>query len=277
MGPLFPLLVAVVGAQPAPERMAVLPVLVAAEGLVDVDQVFAAVEAAAAWRLGLRPMTVGDYYFHGGQELARRSLACGPDAACITRELRPMDAGLGLVVLVNGELDPPLVSVLLLDARRGAVAAEWAGQISGGPDAVRDAVQLRTSAALDKQGFLQMGRVRVRTSPAQAARVMDGATEPDLGTLDTFTLPPGPHRLHVSAPDHRPKQVEVEVRAAEVTDLEVRLEPEGGLLSSPWLWVGVGVVAVGAAAAVTAVAVGQQSPVCACVVTRDQPNCVCPP
>ncbi|MCA9554207.1 MAG: hypothetical protein KC933_29500, partial [Myxococcales bacterium] len=71
MGPLFPLLLAVVGAQPAPERLAVLPVLVAAEGLADVDQVFAAVEAAAAWRTGLRPMTVGDYYFHGGQELAR--------------------------------------------------------------------------------------------------------------------------------------------------------------------------------------------------------------
>ena len=262
---------------PAPERLAVLPVLLDADAVADVDEVFDAVRTAAHLRTGLRPMTVGEYYFHGGQELAKRSLACGPDPACIARELRPMDARLGLLVLVNGELEPPLVSLILLDAQQGEVVGEWAGRVAGGRGAVRATVVSRSSALLDAQGFLQSGRLRVRAQPAQAALMVDDAVPPDLGTADTFTLPPGPHRLVATAAGHAPRALEVQVRPAEVTDVDLALTPEASVLSSPWLWVGAGVLAAGVAASVAVVATrGQDAPPCACVLTRDQMSCGCP-
>jgi hypothetical protein len=277
--PLFTLALALTAAPPAagPERLAVLPVLLAVEARVDVEQVFTAVEAAAQWRGALRPMTVGDYYFHGGQELARRSLACGPDAACITRELRPMDAGLGLLVLVNGELTPPLVSLLLLDARAGSVVAEWAGQVPGGPEAVEGAIRARAAEFLDAQGYLQSGRLRVAAQPPQAALVVDDGAQPDLGRADTFTLPPGHHTVRVSAEGHEARTLSAEVRPGEVTELAVTLAEADSVLSSPWLWLGVGAVAAGVAAGVAAASLGGGAgPTCACVVTRDQPTCACP-
>lgn len=256
-----------------PERLAVLPVLLGEPAPTGVRAVFDAVEAAARLRAGLRVMSVDDYYFHEGRALARRALACGSDTRCMAGQLAPFDARLGLVVLVNGELSPPLVSVFLLDGEDGDVAAQWAGQVDGGEAAVTERLTSETARMLEDRGFLRSGRLKVRVAPDRATLMVGEDTAPDLGTSDTFTLLPGRYELRAVADGFEPGKLGVEVKAGEQTQVDLQLEPESSVLASPWLWIGVGAVAVGAAATATALALGGSSDPCICVVTKDMSDC----
>lgn len=256
-----------------PERLAVLPILVGAAALAEPRPVFSWVERAADLRPGLRPMTIDDYYFHEGDRLAREVLSCGSDGPCMASRLRPFGARLGLVVVVNGELSPPLVSVLLLDGAEGKITSEWAGQVAA--EGLADAVTTQARLALDKAGFQQAGRLKVRVQPRQASLRVGEDTLPDLGTPDTFTLMPGRYAVQGLAEGHRSGTVEADVRAGETVWVDLELAEEtGSWVSSPWFWVGASVVAAGVAAGVTAAAVGGGGDqTCVCVITRDQMDC----
>lgn len=255
-----------------PERLAVLPVLLSADAVTSARAVFDDVDRASQLRPGLRVMSIDDYYFHEGQALAKRALACGSDMTCTAKQLEPFAARLGLVVVVNGELDPPLVSLVLLDSARGAVAAQWAGQVGGGRSGVQTEIVRRTAEMLEGQGFVQHGRLKVRVRPDEATVQVDAEIGPDLGTPDTFTLAPGPHDIVATAAGHTTSRATATVLAGQETEVTLELEPSSSVWSSPWLWVGLGAVVAGAAAA-TAVVVSGQSPTCLCVQTRDMMDC----
>lgn len=252
-----------------PERLAVLPVLLSAQDHASAKTVFDAVSQAAHLRPGLRVMSIDDYYFHEGQALAKRVLGCGADAGCMAQQLAPFDARLGLVIVVNGELSPPLVSVLLLDGERAAMAAQWAGQVEG---RITEHIRAQVAEQLDAQGFTQSGRLVVDASPSQAT-LRVGDTAPDLGTGNTFTLPPGQYTVRGLAEGYLSGEQPAQVVAGEERRIQLELRPEpDSIWSSPWLWVGVGVVAAGAAATAVAVSAGGGD-TCLCVQTRGMMDC----
>lgn len=260
-----------------PERLAVLPVLLGPKGTSEVRPVFDAVQSAATLRVGLRVMSIDDYYFHGGVDLARRALACGSNPACMAKELAPFGARYGMVVVINEELSPPLVSLMMLDGREGSITAQWAGQVEGGAQAVYERVSGKSAEFMTNRGFVQSGRLKVRFQPEQAFLHIDEDQAPDLGTSDTFTLSPGPHTLRAVAEGHRPGQLSVNIQPGQVATAELNLEPESSVLKSPWLWVGVGAAIVSAAAVSAVVLASGSGAPCLCVVTKDQPDCgMCP-
>lgn len=266
-----------IAASDGPERVAVLPVLLGPHEKAQVRPIFDAVERGAAMRTGLRMMSIDDFYFHGGQELASRALACGSDAGCMANELAPFGARFGLVVVVNAELSPPLVSLMLLDGSQKAMAAQWAGQVKGGPPAVQQAISEQTAAFMKGQGFLQSGLLQVQVKPDNATVLVEGQSGPDLGTALSFTLLPGTYTVRGEAEGHSPASTQATILPGALTEASLSLEPESSIWSSPWLWVGVGAVVLSAAATGAVLAASGSGSTCICVQTRDQPDCsMCP-
>ncbi len=274
---MLPLLLAVLSAAPAngPERLAVLPVLLGA-AKPKIARILDCVAQASTLRRGLRVMSIDDYYFHGGQDLARRALSCGADTNCMAKHLAPFGARLAMVVVLNEELTPPLVSLIMLDGDGGAVAAEWAGQVHGGPAAVYAQISAKSAEFLQGLGFKQSGRLKVGVSPEQVA-LRVGQQGPDLGSSDTFTLLPGQYTVHGFADDYLPGQVSAEVLAGQDTHASLELTPDSSMWKSPWAWVGLGAVVLGAVATTTVLATGSSDQPCICVLTVDGMDCrACP-
>lgn len=260
---------------PGPESLAVLPVLLGPSKR-EVGPVFDSIGRASRLRRGLRVMSIDDYYFHGGQDLARRALGCSADTECMAKQLAPFGARLAMVVVINEELTPPLVSLILLDGHGGAVAAEWAGQVRGGPAAVYDKITAKSADFLERLGFKQSGRIKVRVSPDQVALRID-QKGPDLGSSDTFTLLPGRYTVHGVAQNYLSARVQVDVIAGQETSARLDLNPDTSVWNSPWAWIGAGAVVLGTVVATTALITKSSNPACICTLTVDGMDCTtCP-
>lgn len=254
-------------------RLAVLPVLLDPEERLGVSKVFEAVERAAAFR-PVRPMSIDDYFFQDGKELSNRALECGEDTKCLSESLAVFRADLGLVVIANLEVSPPLLSLILIDTASAEVVSEAYESLEPTRSLV-DQVQANAAAVLQSARLEQAGFLEVLAEPA-GARVEVGEGLPhDLGQAHRFTLPPGRYPLRVRASDHEEQERQIEVRPGETTRVEVRLEAESSAWSSPWLWGGLATVVV--AGAVTAAVVASQSPAdCICIIgAGDDPDQLC--
>ncbi len=256
-----------------PRRLAVLPVLLGPKDTLSEAEVFAAVTDAARLR-PVRVMTLDDYFFNDGQELADRALACGQDTRCIARQLTPFRSELGVVVIVNRELDPPLLGLILVDTAEGDAVGEQHQEVAR-PDLLMEALRTRFSALLDAAQMPRAGELFVKTEPPGAQIMVAGGIQPERGSPNLWTLPPGRYAVKAEATGYSSAGQEVLIQAGQRNTVELRLDPEKSILSSPWLWVGVGLVAAGAVAA-TAVAVGQKEPTCYCVVLPGENACNCP-
>lgn len=106
----------------------------------------------------------------------------------------------------------------------------------------------------------QAGQLSIRGTPSGA--------EATLGRRSCVTpcvlsrLPSGPQVLELRAPGHTSIQRDVVVRAGATTEVDIALEPEDSVLSSPWLWIAA--AAIASAGVVTAVALASSGsgPLC---------------
>lgn len=259
-------------ADPLSRRLAVLPVILAGDARTSVGTVFDAVQAAGDLRLGLEIMTLDEYYSHEGAEIAESALACGQDTACMSQKLAPLSTDLGLVVVINRELDPPLLSAVLLDTQRRRVAAESYGQVKGGPDRVGPELERIVASFFDKLAIPKAGRLVVAVDPKEARVVIPGDYPPDRGASNAFTVPPGTYEVAASLDGYRRSTAAAIVRSGETTQLALQLEPESSLLSSPWFWLGTGVAA--AAIVTTIIVVTRPAESCVCVITAQNNECM---
>ncbi len=257
----------------APTRLAVLPVLSGPGSEVTASKVFRVIDDAADLRTGLRVMSIDDYFFHEGGALANRALACGQDTACIGEQLAPFEADLGLVVVVDLEITPPLWSLILIDTKAKHVVDEHYAQVEGGAEVVFERVRAKAAEMLDRRGFFRAGRLVVRSTPTAAAVSIAGQ-RPDVGTTHQFTLPPGTYAVSVQAEGHEAATANAVVTSGATTEVPVSLAPVTSVFESPWLWVIGATVVVGAAVAV-GVATTASSDDCVCLVTIDA-SCMCP-
>jgi hypothetical protein len=270
------------GAGAAPQRLAVLPAVVdGAQGEATPRAVYDAVAAGVGLRLDLDLISYDELFLQGATSRATDAARCGSDQACVARILQEVDADLGLRAIVNFALEPPLVTVSVVErdgTRAGSPtlgeagpAAPWAALLTDG-----------TRTALDALGYSPAGVLVVRTDPPGAAVTVDGLAANPGGQ---WRLRPGRHVVRAEGPGGA-VEAEAVVMAHRATELAVALPASaaptdggGGLFSSPWFWAGVGAVVLGAAAAAVVVAdpfARDPTPGCLCVTTAGGPCGACP-
>lgn len=256
-----------------PDRLAVLPVLIGATSL-EVSIVFRGVDRASEDR-PVRVMSVDDYFFQDGQELSRRALACGEDTECLARALAVFRADLGLVVIANTDVRPPLLALVLVDTERQKVLADRFATLDG--TSFDDQLEAEVGALFEQSGLTRSGRLEILVEPADASISVAAHRRPDLDAAHRYTLAPGRYPVRARAPDHDPIERMVEIRPGEVTRLELRLKPRTTLWKSPWLWGGV-ITAVLVAGTVTTLVLTQDGPAnCLCVIGANDESCLrCP-
>jgi hypothetical protein len=164
---------------------------------------------------------------------------CGSDLECIRDRVRPSEIDLALRVVINHAVDPPVVSLHLIDAASAKLITEKFG---GGAGDLRASLTRLAQELLDDAGHPEGARIRIALSPPDAEVIFPGARRigPDL-----FLVAPGAHRIEAKRGGHLPGAQEVTVERGVDRKVELTLiaEPEP-IVASPWLWVG---VAAGAA------------------------------
>jgi hypothetical protein len=254
----------------APARLAVLPVvIVGPEGQASISDIYDAVNAASRLRPGLRLISSEEMFVASQDGLAERVRDCGPDTACIASRLRSFNARLGVVVVLNFQLAPPLVGVQLLDTDDVRELGRTSGELTTGED-LGNRLRAETSVLLDRAGFAEGGRLLVEVDPAAAQVVVQGQ-EPDRATPNLFVLPAGRYPVSASLAGYEPASTEGVVESGRETRLKLALDRSPSFLSSPWFWTAVGAVAVGAA--VGAVLARPEPDTCFCFFEGPESSC----
>ncbi|MEL7370515.1 MAG: hypothetical protein AAFN74_16465 [Myxococcota bacterium] len=252
-------------------RVALLPVLVDGERRVTASEIFRLVSQEAQLRKTLRLMSIDEFFFNDGGALANGVLGCGSDTGCVARQLAPFQADLGLVVIVNGQLEPPLLGVLTIDAHSRRLVAERYEQIER--SALMSTLRKRVASHFDTAGHPQWGRLDVQVDPPGASLRLVPSFPPEVGRPGFFILPPGEYEILADKEGYEIGRTTASVGGGTSAEVSVSLERTERWYESPWLWVGTAVV-IAAAATVTAVSLSPET-TCGCVLTADQP--MCPP
>lgn len=244
-------------------RVAVLPIVSEGpHGSASLSTIFKSVSSEVSKRLGIRAITYEEMFVASKDGLGKSVLECGPQAQCISSKLRAFSAKMGLVVVLNFELSPPVLSVQLVDTDLGELKAESLGEVSAqGEAALIEAIKKRTRGVLDQGGYVTGGRMVVKVEPPSAQIRLPGK-EPDKGTPNVFTLPPGNYELSASQEGYSSATAKATVTSGQTTQVSLNLSKQSRWYASPWLWAGVGAVVVGATTA-------------AIVATRSPSRCLC--
>ena len=268
------MMVALAQAAPAPTprlRVALLPVLVDPGPDFTASNVFRLVFEQTRLRKTLRLMSIDEFFFNDGGTRADRVLACGSDTRCVARQLSPFRADLGLVVIVNGRLDPPLAGVLTLDIPTERPIAEKYEQVPA--EELRRVLQTTVADHFDRAGHPRWARLEVNVDPSNAGIAVEPSYTPEAGRPNLFIVPPGQYTVMGQLDGYQPDRQTAALSPGATTEVALRLTKESSWYESPWVWVGAAVV-VGAAVTVAAVTLGPEK-ACGCIVTADQP--MCPP
>jgi hypothetical protein len=226
----------------APQRLAILPATVEGPyGSVTAVQLFEEVAKSADFRVGIELVPYNALFVEGVEPIATTVRDCGSDVPCIARALRLARIDLGLRVIANFALEPPLITLNLIAEER--VVAEDLAELDG---PLAEVLARSTEKIL--RSYPRGGRLSVEVSPLDAAVTI---SPPPNGSV----IAPGTVQVTAAKDGYLPRTTSVAI--AEGTEQSVRLvlDPvpeEASVVESPWLWAGVG---VGVAAIVTVVLV----------------------
>ena len=256
------------------DKLVVLPVIVdGPHGKASISSIFDDVSDVAALRVGLS-MVPNEELFLQREEVTNRLRECGSDRNCLISRLRAFDARLGMVVTVNLDLDPPLVSVLLADTDEMRVVAEVIEDVPGGN--VSDFTRGQVKKLLDDLNYVRAGRLVVEIDPPEAGRAnikVGEGIEAERGAPNVFSVAPGSYPVSAELDGWSSASSEAEVRGGEETRVRLSLEEHKSVFESPWFWVVVGAVAIGGAT--TAIIVSQSSSTRCLCVTIGGSECPC--
>jgi hypothetical protein len=244
-------------AQHGPVRLAVVPVIVASRGRPPTSAVFAAVWSAARSRINLAVMSEEEAFVSSATELSDHVGDCGPDTRCVSAQLRALGIGVGLMVVLNLDLDPPLVGLQLLDCERGSLLTESIAPVGAAKistETLINEIRVRASKVFDEAGFALGGRLLVKVTPAEASVRLrsndDRAMPSERTSASSFFVPPGRYRVLAALDGYEDGTGDTEVRPGEETMLSVVLREKAKIYESFWFWAVIGVAAAGATAAV---------------------------
>ena len=261
----------------APARIAVLPSVVGA-GDVTPRQIFEAAATATEWRLALAPLSYEALFLEGSAPIARRLRECGAQADCLARAMQSNRIDLLLNVIVSFAIEPPLVTLSLIDQASGE--ARRTDVFEPKEEPLDAALARRAQRLLDDAGFERAGDAAVVVRPAGADVTLDGANVVERTAARTlFRAAPGTYPLRVALDGYLDVQRSIAITGGERADVDVLLQQvpveSAGLLERPWFWVAAGAVVAGAVT--TAVVLSNRDPAarCLCIATVDAPCGVC--
>jgi hypothetical protein len=244
-------------------RLAVLPIVTEGpNGTATLSSIFDDVTAATSRRIGLAVISYEEM-FAVQENVGASVLECGPDTSCIASKLRSFNARMGLVVILTFDLDPPVVTIQLLDTDDQKLLAETSAELPPKDEKrISGRIREKIDEVLNQAGFTRASRIVVDVNPP-SARVRLGTLDPDKGTTNVFTVGAGTYRIQAELEGWATAETETTVATGETVHVDVEMQEESSILASPWLWVGVG---AGVAAIVTGVVLGTRKVErCACV------------
>ena len=173
---------------------------------------------------------------------------------------------LGYWLFVNTVVDPPLVSLRLLDTEARTLLAEDISSLGPQEDDLHKALAARASGMFDRSGYPRADRVTVTVEPKEATWELYG-DKPLLRKGGVLLLKKGSYRLLASSPGFLSVDRSLQIGGGAEQNVTMNLKKETNIMTSPWLWTGVGAAVV--AATIAIVVVAQPGPACLCIAQPD--------
>jgi hypothetical protein len=272
---------AAAGAQEStPRRLAILPSVLASERpgarpAPGTDQVFEGAARAARLRPGLEIIPYNDLFVAGPESLTSVIHECGADERCVSSVLRQSKVDLGLIVIVNLVLDPPVLIAELIDAHAERASNESSVDLDG-KTALHDALEKSVNRVLDASGILRAARIKIAVTPDGAKLTLPPSARSD---GDGFVVAAGPQHIRATREGYEPADAFIVAVPGEEQDVRLVLEPSKDAESSVWPWLAGGAVLVGATAVALAVGLsisGKSGHDCLCITPPSNPCIRCP-
>ena len=221
------------------ERVAILPVISEGPyGQASFSGLYGASATALEGRVGLLRIPYEEMFVAREEGLVNRVRDCGADAGCIASRMRMFNARLGLVTVVNLDLDPPLLAVMLFDTDRGDKIDEKVEelQVRKEPEIVARATEV-AAMLLEAAGHRRAGKLMVHVTPPNAVVQIKGGPEADRGAPNIFTLPAGTYEIQASLAGWRPQTAQATITDGERKSLDLQLQEDVAFYQTAWSWV----------------------------------------
>jgi hypothetical protein len=188
---------------------------------------------------------------------------CGADLKCVGVRLLGAGIDLALVATVDASADTALVLVMLVRGSTANVEGRIIDEIPAGDAAgIEAAIEKSAIRLLEQAGHPIGGRLYVRLSPADASlSVRDSlGKELSIAAGTTHVLAPGKYFAVARKEDHQERAAEVEVARKADAELALALEPAGAWYDSPWVWIGLGALAISGGVVAGLAVAGEREP-----------------
>jgi hypothetical protein len=242
------------GAEDAkPKRLAILPSALGGETahVPAADQLFEAAARGARLRPDLEIVPYNDLFVAGTDSLAGIVRDCGADVRCASNALLQSKVDLGLRVIVNLALDPPVLIANTIDPHAEKVAHESIVELDKNT-ALIEAIERAASGVLDAAHFARGGRIAIAVTPADAKLTLPPGARAD---GEGYVVSAGRHEVKAAKEGFLPQSESVVVLAGEERAVNLVLSPtESSGIAWPWWIAGAGAVVLGASAIALVVA-----------------------
>lgn len=173
---------------------------------------------------------------------------CAGKAACFARKVRGGAANLLLTVSVDslgdGDGEGLLLGLRLVDIESEQQIGAAGDEIPAGMS-VRGAMEQQLPEVFPRSVWNQIGGLIVKTTPTNAEVTIAGRS--CASPCDLKRLVPGTYKIKIRKSGYLDWEGSTTILAQKSETIDhTLLEPEGSIASSPWLWGGVGLAAVGA-------------------------------
>lgn len=240
-------------------------------------------------RVGIELVSYSDTFLDGAEPLGSAVLACRSDRACVARRLRAAGVDVCFRATVNLAIDPPLVTLDLIDAASERLLASRVEEGERGRP-METQLAKATEQVLDAGGLAKGGLLSVTLSPPDARLTVMRCGDRACKEAEPFPLqhpseviPSGWYRVRAELEGFDRRSLLVDVQ--EGRDVRVGLalpsavqEESFSLAESPWFWAAVGGAVALAGATIAVMASGALSAPertgCVCITTS---NHDCPP
>lgn len=253
-------------------KLAVLAAVIAGpHGDATAVSIWEDVREAAAYRSGITVLAPEELDAIEGTRLDSALKECGSDTMCLTERVHESAVPLAVACVLNFALDPPFMSLQLVDGEKRKLAAKSIGRIDTKKGTVSAAIRAAVAKLLAEAGYTEGGRLIVETMPPHAHVEVIGAAVDPADSPATMVVPPGVYDVRAVLPGYVEVKQPVTVAAGKDARLSIPLVRETSLVESPWLWGAVGAAVVGGVLA--GVLIATQGPTEGCVVL---PGAGCP-
>ena len=202
----------------------------------------------------LESLSRADLFGPATADVGNALLACGTDYGCMAARLSRAAVEVGLEVMVNTRLKPPIVTSTLIFGPSDVVTS--VAELEGDPRGTAARLEAHLFEILERSGYEIGGRLSVDVTPGDATVELDPRGEPDPRAPNVFTLPPGEYAVTAHRDGYEPLTARVEIHAKRPQRVSLELVEAASWLDSPWLWIALGAAAAGATFGAIAIASG---------------------